>query len=145
MKLLLTNAHIFDPSSAFHASKQDILIEDGVIEKVGKKLSAKKTIDIKGQVITPGFFDLFAHFNEPGNEHKETIASGIEAAAFSGFTDVCLIPNTEPVIESKSDVSFLKNRSAEGVSIHAIAAISEGTSGENLTEILDLNQAGAVA
>src|SRR5690606_22691046 len=89
--------------------------------------------------------DLFANFNEPGYEHKEDISSGIECAIFGGFTDVCLIPNTAPVIGTKSDVSFLRSRSDGRVDLYPIAAVSEGTNGENLTEILDLNNAGAVA
>lgn len=145
MKLLLKNALIFDSQSSFHNKKRDILIENGVITDIGNNLSAKNSKDLKGQIVTPGLIDLFAHFNEPGFEHKETLASGIEAAAFSGFTDICVVPNTDPVIESKSDVIFLKSKSSQGVSIHPIAAVSEGTRGENLTEILDLNSAGAIA
>lgn len=144
MKLLLTNAQILDLNSPHHSKKSDILIENGMISGIGKNLSAKQKIDLKGRLVAPGLVDLFANFNEPGFEHKEDIHSGVQTALFSGFTDVCLIPNTIPVIETKSDIKFLKSRSKE-VTLHPIAAISEGTKGENLTEILDLNEAGAIA
>lgn len=145
MKLLLKSAQIFDPLSKHHKQKVDILIEDGVIKQIGQKLTCTDTFDLEGNMVTPGFVDLFAHFNEPGLEHKEDLSSGIEAAFFGGFTDVCLIPNTMPVIDSKSDVGFIRSRSGNKVDLHSIAAVSEGTNGENLTEILDLNNAGAVA
>ena len=145
MKLLITNAQIFDPASKFHSKLQDVLIEDGRIAKVGKNLSAKQKLDIGGKLICPGFVDLFAHFNEPGFEQKEDIQSGIASALFSGFTDVCVIPNTDPVLETKSDINFVTSRSAKGVTLHPIAAVSLATEGENLTEILDLHHAGAIA
>lgn len=145
MKLLFENAKIMDVHSPHHGEVLDILIEGDKILEIGKGLSAKKVVDLKGKIITPGLFDLFAHFNEPGHEHKEDLASGKKAATFAGFTDVCLIPNTEPVIDSKSDVNFLKSRSGEGVDLHVLGAVSVGCNGENLTEILDLEAAGAIA
>lgn len=145
MKLHLSNAQIFDPASRHHLEVIDILIENGQISEIGKKVKSSKAIDLGGKLVVPGFVDLFSHFNEPGFEHKEDLASGIASAIFGGFTDVCLIPNTYPVIETKSDITFLKAKSGGSVDLHPIAAISEGTSGENLTEILDLEAAGAVA
>ena len=145
MKTLLANAKIMDVNSKYHGETLDILVEEGVISAVGKGLEGRKVIDLKGKVVTPAFFDLFAHFNEPGFEHKENLASGVKSALFGGFSDVCLIPNTHPVIDSKSDVGFIRAGSTAGVDLHVIAAVSEGCLGENLTEILDLQDAGAVA
>jgi len=145
MKLLLSNAKIMDIHSPHHGQQVDLLLDGESISQIGTGLEAKKVIDLQGMIVTPGLFDLFAHFNDPGHEHKEDFQSGKKAAQFGGFTDVCLIPNTEPVIESKSDVNFLKSRSGDGVDIHVLGAVSEGCKGENLTEILDLNEAGAVA
>lgn len=145
MKLLLKNARIFDPSSIHHGEIRDILIEDGVIQQIGEDLAGQEIWDLESKMITPGFVDLFAHFNEPGFEHKEDISSGIEAALSGGFTDVCLIPNTHPVVETKSDVRYFISRSGKEIDLYPIGAVSEGARGENLTEILDLNQAGAIA
>lgn len=145
MNLLLSNARILDKNSPHHGETRDVLIVDGAISEIGSGLKAKKEVDLEGKVLTPSFCDLFGHFNEPGHEQREDLRSGVAAAAFSGFTDVCLIPNTHPVIESKSDVRYIKSKSGNGVELHAIAAVSEGCAGENLTEILDLNSAGAIA
>ena len=145
MKILLSNATIFDPASKFHQKKSDILIEDGAIAQIGKDLTAKKVIDCKGKLVFPGFVDLFAHFNDPGFEFKEDLESGSKAAISGGFTDVLLVPNNQPVTETKSDVEYLRTRSGYGVDLWPMAAVSEGTLGENLTEILDLHTAGAKA
>ena len=145
MKILLSNATIFDPASKFHQKKSDILIEDGAIARIGKDLTAKKVIDCKDKLVFPGFVDLFAHFNDPGFEFKEDLESGSKAAISGGFTDVLLVPNNQPVTETKSDVEYLRTRSGYGVDLWPMAAVSEGTLGENLTEILDLHTAGAKA
>jgi dihydroorotase len=143
MRIRLANAKIFDPSSEFHLQTTNILIEDGVITQIGE-IPEGKSIDLKGKIVAPGWVDLFANFNEPGLEHKEDLKSGSAAAANGGFTDVCLIPNTSPVIESKSEVEYIKARSKD-VDLWPLGAVSEGLKGENLTEILDLHKHGAVA
>jgi dihydroorotase len=143
MKIRLVNATIFDTSSKFHLKRTNLLIENGVIQKIGD-IEEGKSIDLKGAYLCPGFVDMFAHFNEPGNEHKEDIGSGVKCAINGGFTDVCLIPNTNPPIETKGDVQFILSKSHE-VNLWPLAALSEGLKGENLTEILDLHTHGAVA
>ena len=145
MKILLKNSKVLDKNSPFHQQDVDVLIEDGEIKEIAKKISKQADKVFDNCLLLPGLCDLNAHFTEPGTEHRETLFSGTRSAAFSGFTDVCVLPNTEPVIESKSDVGFIKNGSANGVRLHPIGAISEGCKGENLTEILDLENAGAVA
>lgn len=143
MKIRLANATIFDPSSKLHLKKTDILINNGVIEGVGK-YDLGKVIDLKGKIVGLGWCDLFAHFNEPGLEHKEDISSGMACAVAGGFTDVCLLPNTQPPVETKGDVKFILGKSGV-VNLWPLAALSEGVKGENLTEILDMQAHGAVA
>lgn len=144
MKLLFANTKILDSSSPHNSEILDVLIEDGIIKEIGKGFIDEGAEKMEGLVMSPGFCDLNAHFNEPGGEHREDLVSGQKAAAFSGFTEVCVLPNTEPVIESKSDVKYVRNASAQ-VALHALGAVSEGCNGENLTEILDLENAGAIA
>ncbi|MFT6868348.1 MAG: dihydroorotase [Cyclobacteriaceae bacterium] len=142
MKLRLANATIFDSTSKFHLQKTNLLIEDGIITKIGD-FSEGKSIDLKGKYLSPGWVDMSANFSEPGLEHKEDTISGSNCAVKGGFTDVCLVPNTYPPIESKGDVQFVLAQS-KAVSLWPLAALSEGLKGENLTEILDLHKHGAV-
>lgn len=144
MKLLLSNTTIIDVNSPYNGKTLDLIINRGVIEDIGKGLSFEGSNRIDGCVVSPGFCDLNVHFNEPGGEHREDLGTGIMSASFSGFTDVCVLPNTEPVIDSKSDVTYVRNASALGVELHVLGAISESCRGENLTEILDLQNAGAI-
>ena len=144
MSLLLQNAVILDVSSPYHKEKKDILVEDG---RITFQFSEKNypRIDLQGKLVSPGWFDLSANFNDPGREHKEDIESGISVASSGGFTDVQLIPDTYPPIETKTDVNYLKSFTGSGVDLRPSGAISEGLKGENLCEILDLNDAGAVS
>ncbi|MFY0605064.1 MAG: dihydroorotase [Cyclobacteriaceae bacterium] len=145
MKMVFANATINDIGSKYHGKKCAVEVEAGIITEISKSLDGHKVVDLEGQILTPSLFDLFSHYNEPGTEYREDLASGCRTAAFGGFSDVCVIPNTSPVIESKSSVKFVKSRSTNGVNLHVIAALSEQCNGENITEILDLNEAGALA
>ncbi|WP_436517496.1 dihydroorotase [Ekhidna sp. To15] len=144
MSLLLKNVIVLDLNSPAHGKQANILIEKGIIASLNGK-TATKEVDLKGKSITVGWFDLNAQFNDPGNEHREDIESGIKCAQAGGFTDICLIPETDPPIESKSDVSYILKKSSGEVDVHVCAAVSEELNGENLTEMLDLKEAGAVA
>ena len=144
MSLLLKNVHILDPKSPAHGKQANILIEKSTITSLYGK-SGQKEIDLEGKVVSCGWLDLNAQFCDPGNEHREDINSGSEAASAGGFTDVCLIPETDPPITSKSDISYLIKKAPNYLDIHPLAAISESLLGENLTEMLDLHEAGAVA
>lgn len=144
MKIQLTNALILDPASPFNGQKVNLLIEDGRIEKIGSVDFGGKRIDLEGALLSPGFVDLFAHFNDPGFEHKEDLKSGIGCALSGGYTDIFLIPNTHPPIASKGDVAYIKGRSG-AVDLWPMAGVSEDLKGENLSEILDLAQSGALA
>ncbi|MEQ9305771.1 MAG: dihydroorotase, partial [Marinoscillum sp.] len=144
MSVLLKNVFVLDPNSPAHGKQANILIEKGLITSLKAK-SATKEIDLTGMQLSYGWFDLNANFNDPGNEHREDIVSGTNVAHSGGFTDICLSPETSPPIESKSDVNYLRRKSDEAVDIYVSAAVSEGLRGENLTEILDLQDAGAVS
>jgi dihydroorotase len=104
-------------------------------------------IEGAGKLLLPGLLDMHAHLREPGQEYKEDIASGLRAAAAGGFTDVCAMPNTRPVNDTRAITEMLvaKSRAVSGVRLHPIAAITLGQNGEALTEMADLKDAGAVA
>jgi dihydroorotase len=142
MSLLLKKVQVLDSNSPAHTKQADILIENGKITSLKGK-SAKKEIDLSGKMISCGWMDLNAQFNDPGNEHREDIESGSNSAQSGGFTDVWLTPETNPPITSKSDVNYLLKKSPDFIDIHPIAAISESLKGENLSEMLDLFDAGA--
>ncbi|MCP4457513.1 MAG: amidohydrolase family protein [Cytophagales bacterium] len=142
---MLKNCLIYDQQSRHHLKKTNIFIDKGVIQSIGSGSVKAKEIDLKGAILTPGWLDLNANFNDPGLEHKEDLKSGAMTAKYGGITDVALLPNTIPVLESKSDVEYVKSQSGKPINLYPIAALSEGTMGENLTEMLDLHEAGAVA
>lgn len=149
-KLLIQSATILNPQSAFHRKVSDILIVDGKISEIGKKISVSDSdttrIQAKGQYLSAGFFDLNANFGEPGLETKEDISSGCKAAAAGGFTGLALMPNTQPPIHSKAEVSFLINRSKDNlVDIYPLGCISHNREGKELAEMYDMQQSGAIA
>ena len=148
MKILIRKAHIIDPSSPFHHSVQDIFIKNNAITEIGTGLtiSADQVIDVDGLHVSPGWVDVFAHFNDPGYEFKETLDSGAQAAAAGGFTHVFVIPNTRPVVDSKSQVEYIKRKSAFlPVNIHPIGAITKNADGKDLAEMYDMQASGAIA
>jgi len=149
----IKGGEVIDPRSGTKGSL-DIVIQKGKIEKLlpSGDFSPPKDIDLKiidasGMIVTPGLIDMHVHFREPGEEHKETIATGSQAAAAGGFTGVACMPNTDPVNDSRSVTDFIleRARKANLIRVYPVAAISRGLSGESLTEFGDLKQAGAVA
>lgn len=146
-KILLKSAKVIDESSPHHNKTVNVLIDKGNITKIGKETpDADKVIDAKGMILSPGWFDMRASFGDPGYEHKEDIASGLETAAAGGFTGVALLPNNKPVTQTKNEVSYLKSRNAGSITeIFPIGAVSIDAKGEELTEMIDLHHAGAVA
>ena len=147
MNVLIREVKILDPKSDHHKKTFNVLVKNGKITAIDQSNhKADEVIDAKGMILTPGWFDMRANFNDPGNEHKEDIYSGCKAAAKGGFTGVSLLPNTDPVIQTKSQVEYLLSKSRhETTSIYPIAAVTLDAKGEDLTEMLDLHQAGAVA
>lgn len=147
MKLLLKAVQIYDPSSAYHLQHQNIIIENGIIASISSGVAdADQTIDLEGLCVSPGWVDLYAHVGEPGLEHKEDIESLAEAAAAGGFSDVLCMPNVQPVVQSKGAINFLKAKSAGlPVSLLPAGAVTVDTLGKELTEMIDLQRAGALA
>ena len=150
MSLLLKSLLVSDLNSNYNSKKVNILIgNDGIIKKISPKsikASSSKSIDCDEKLVSPGWFDFRSNFCDPGYEYKEDLISGCKTAASSGFTDVLLMPNTNPVIESKNDISYVKDKtSTQLTNVHPSAALTKNTDGIELNEILDLNKAGAIA
>ena len=145
---LLRSVTIIYPESAFYKKTIDVLISDGRIAELGENLSSKdaEVIEMSGQYLAPGFLDLNANFGEPGLETKEDIETGSKAAAAGGFTGVALMPNTEPPIHSKAEVSFIVNRSRGSlVNIYPVGSLSKNREGKDLAELYDMSLSGARA
>lgn len=145
MKILIKQAHIIDAHSKHNGQQVDVLIEDGKISQIESSISveADQVIEHDDLHLSQGWVDLKANFCDPGFEHKETIESGLEAAARGGYTHVALLPSTQPVIDGKSQIEYAKRR-AEGsvTSLHPIGAVTEGMKGEQLAEMYDMHQTG---
>jgi dihydroorotase len=148
MNILIKRACIVDPTSPLNGQITDIFIENGIIKHIAKNLSAKadKSIDIDGLHVSPGWMDVFADFADPGYEFKESLETGAAAAAAGGFTDVMVIPNTNPVLHNKANVEYVKQKSRDLlVNVHAIGAITKNTEGKELAEMYDMQISGAIA
>lgn len=149
MNILLKNVTIIDASSKHHLKKRDVLITKGQFEKIASKIDnpdQRKEIKIKNLHISQGWFDSSVSFGEPGFEERETLENGLLTASQSGFTAVALNANTKPVTDSKSDVLFLKSKaSSQPVSLYPIGALTHQGNGEELAELFDMKNAGAVA
>ena len=146
MKIHLRNITISDPLSSYFRKVADILINDGVIEEIGINLSTTDAKVIEGNDlhVSQGWVDLKAHFCDPGEEHKETIESGLDAAAYGGFTHIVSLPSTQPPTDGKTAVEYkLRRGENHVVSIHPSGAITEKLLGENLAEMFDMFQSGA--
>lgn len=136
------------PGSEFYKKTIDVLITDGRIAATGENLGSKdaEVIEMNGQYLSPGFLDMNANFGEPGFETKEDIETGSRAAAAGGFTGVALMPNTEPPIHSKAEVSFIVNRSRGSlVNIYPVGSLSKNREGKDLAEMYDMSLSGARA
>ncbi len=148
MKVLIKQAQVNDPQSSFNGNRVDIFINQGLISDIHTNIDADADLVIGGQqlAVSPGWLDVFAHFGDPGQEYKETLETGADAAAAGGFTDVMVMPNTQPVIDSKTQVQYLRHKSTIlPVTIHPIGAISRHTDGKELAEMYDMRQSGALA
>lgn len=146
--MLIKNVSIADTASGFNGKVLDIYIEKGIIKKIGKNLKEKpqQVIEAKGKYLSPGWISLMADFAEPGYEHRETIDSGLNAAANGGFAQVILVPNTDPCIANKSTVEFVQQRAAgHKVRLNVLGAVSQKLEGKNLAEMMEMYYAGAKA
>ena len=150
MKILIEQARIVDRNSPHHGTIRDILIEDGRIISIGEGLAASAQADQvlrqPGLHVSPGWVDTFAHFGDPGYEYKETLESGAAAAAAGGYTDVFVLPNTKPVVDTKSQVEYIRRTAATlPVRIWPLGGITRGLEGKDLAEMYDMRNSGAVA
>jgi dihydroorotase len=148
-KLLLRGGRVVDPSQGLDGI-QDVLLADGLIAAVGSDLDAPedaRVVDCSGFVVAPGLIDVHVHLREPGEEHKETIATGAAAAAAGGFTAICAMPNTDPPVDDPAAVGFIVARGkAAGLSrVYPVGCISVNRAGERLALVGEMVEAGAVA
>src|SRR5712671_3244579 len=147
--LLIKGGHLIDPAAKINAP-MDILLRDGRVAEVALpnkiKGGADEKFDARGLIVAPGFVDLHVHLREPGQSYKETIATGTAAAAAGGFTSVCTMPNTAPVVDSVEWVQWLRSPERGAlVNVFPIAAATRGSKGGTLTDFRSLQRAGAVA
>ncbi len=146
--ILLKQVKVIDTNSSYHNKTVDVLIQRGKIAKIAKRITEKKA-DIwafDGAHLSPGFADIGTQIGDPGFEHKEDLQTAANAAAAGGFTALACTPNTHPVIDSKSEVLYVKNHFANSlVDFHPIGAVSKSCEGKEITEMYDMRKAGAVA
>ena len=150
MSLLLNSVTVSDTTSKYFNSRVNILIDSkGYIKKISKnKISdkVKKVVDLEGLYISESWFDFNANFCDPGYEYKENLKSGVHVAINSGFLDVLITPNTNPIIQTKADVSYIQEKSLNNFcEIHPSAAISKNFNGKDLNDIIDLHNSGVKA
>ena len=149
MKRLLKGGRVIDPANGIDGV-HDVLIDDGRIARVGRDLPAEAAAVVEipaGLVVCPGLIDMHVHLREPGQEHKETVASGVASAVAGGFTAVACMPNTSPVNDNANVTSLILAKAAEAnlAHVYPIGAVSKGSKGELLADIAELKQAGCVA
>ena len=146
--MLIRNAKITDLHGPHHGKTLDLRVEDGVLSELGESLTVKdgETVkDFPGLHVSPGFVDLGAYLGDPGHEEREDIASLRDAAAAGGYTSVGVLPNTDPVRQSVADVAYLlRQNGAHPTDLVPLAALSKNLEGKDMTEMLELNDAGAL-
>lgn len=149
MNLLITGVIIADPSSQFNGQTCDVRVEQGKITALAAQiqpLKGEKVFEGNGAYLSPGFFDLNCSVGDPGFETREDIHSATAAAGAGGFTGIAVLPNTQPVMHSKSEVEYVVNRAKNNlVDVYPVGAISHNLEGKELAELYDMQQAGAVA
>jgi len=149
MDILLKQVKIIDHRSAYHKKKLDILIKNGIIKRIAKSIKKSQSIQVfdeKNTHVSIGWFDIGTQVGEPGFEHRETLRTIAKAATKGGYTGIACFPNTSPPLHSKSEIQYIKNNTKEyAIDFHPIGAISKSCKGEELSEMLDMHHAGAVA
>ncbi|HXH22639.1 MAG TPA: dihydroorotase [Dehalococcoidia bacterium] len=147
--LLICGGRVLDPAASLDLEAGCVLVSEGRVIRVAPSLEAKgaRVLDARGMVVAPGFVDLHTHLREPGFEYKETIETGTQAAARGGFTTVCAMPNTQPPLDSRETVDFVRKRAAERglVRVLPIGCVTKGRVGVELADLAELAAAGCVA
>jgi len=150
MKLLIANGYVIDPATDVNAGR-NVLIEDGrvvdVISRGEPVPDDAKLIDATGLIVAPGFIDLHVHLREPGQDYKETIATGASAAVAGGWASICAMPNTDPINDNPAMTRFVieKGKAAQLANVFPIGAITKGSAGKELAEMGEMKNAGIVA
>ncbi len=149
MNLLIKGGRVIDPSQGLD-EVADVAVENGLVREIGRGLKAPagaEVIDASGHYVVPGLVDMHVHLRDPGLEYKEDIVSGTRAAAAGGFTSVCCMPNTKPVIDNKAIAGYIINKArAEGfANVFPVGSITYGLAGERMAEMGELKEAGCVA
>jgi dihydroorotase len=150
MKLLIANGYVIDPAQQVNAGR-NVLIEDGRVAGLLDRSEAAPEdatlLDATGLIVAPGFIDLHTHLREPGQEYKETIASGAAAAVAGGWASVCAMPNTDPINDNPAVTRFIidKGKAANLANIFPIGAVTKGSGGKELAEMGEMKSAGIVA
>ena len=149
MNLLFKNAIITDKHSQYNNKTVDVKVEAGIITQIGTDITAEphfEVIELENLHISRGWFDSSVSFGEPGYEDRETLANGLNTAALSGFTDVAVQPNGNPIADTQADIHFLLGKAANtATSVHPIGALTKGSNGSDIAELFDMKNAGAVA
>ena len=148
MKILIKRGRVIDPANKIDKIA-DVLVEDGRIAAVGENLPSEgaEVFEAEGKIVSPGLIDMHVHLREPGQEAKEDFGSGSRAAAAGGYTRVATMPNTRPVIDNSALVKAMQKRAEEDAVVHVeiIGAVTKGQQGEEMAEMGDMVQAGAIA
>jgi dihydroorotase len=149
MNILLKSATIVNPGNKHHLKKRDVLIENGVIKKIGAKIiksGKEKEISLHNLHISKGWFDPSVSFGEPGFEERETIENGLKTAALSGFTEVAVNANSFPVTDTKANIQYLKSKAnGHAVDLYPIGALTLESKGVDLAELFDMQNEGAIS
>ena len=155
MNLLIKSAKIIDCNSKYHNKIMDVFIKNGKIEKIEKSIKSCKESIAAGKEIeysannlhlSPGWFDLHANFSEPGNEQKETLESGSEAAKKGGFTGVMIMPNTTPSLDNKGMIKYILNATTGNiVDLFPAGNLTKNQEGNDIVEMHDMHKAGCLA
>jgi dihydroorotase len=149
MNLIFKNATIIDKDSPFNNKAADVQVENGIIKKIRTGITADKgfeIIELDDLHISQGWFDSSVSLGEPGYEDRETLANGLNVAARSGFTDIALQPNGNPVADNQQAINFLVSKTANAsTKVHPIGALTKGSEGKDMAELFDMKNAGAVA
>jgi dihydroorotase len=150
MKLLIANGYVIDPAQEVNAGR-NLLLEDGRVVGLLNRSDAvpedAHVLDATGLIVAPGFIDLHTHLREPGQEYKETIATGAAAAVAGGWASICAMPNTDPINDNPAVTRFIRDQAqvAQLANVFPIGAITKGSSGKELAEMGEMKNAGIVA